>query len=370
MNRRQFIGTTILGSSLLGATGATPYLTSATALHPATPGQPYISARPGKRMGISIASYAIRWKSSDESQNYPAFTNALQVLEHSHKIGSGGVQTGVRGWARDFAGKVRDAREKLDLYLEGQISLPRTEAEADRFEREVRHAKEAGASILRTVCLSGRRYETFKTLQDFQAFKADSMAALERAEPIMRRHKVKLAIENHKDWRITELIGIIEHLGSEWMGITLDVGNNISLLEDPMEVVEKLAPYTFTTHFKDMAVAKYQDGFLLAEVPLREGVIDLQKVVAICEKHNPDVTFNLEMITRDPLKIPCMTDVYWETFNNVNGKDLAQTLRMVQEDPDRPLALVSNKNPEQRLAFEEQNVRSSFAYATANLGLR
>ena len=354
MDRRQFIGTTATAIAL------SPLSTLAK-----TP----VVQKESKRMGISIASYAYRWNHKEQSKEYPAFTDALQVLKHSEKLGAGGVQIGVRGWAAEFAGKVRDTREKMGLYLEGQISLPRKPEEADRFSREVKYAKEAGASILRCVCLGGRRYETFKSLDAFQAFRKESIEALERAEPIMRQHKVKLARENHKDWRIQGLIDILDHLGSEWMGVTLDTGNNISLLEDPMAVVAKLAPYTFTTHFKDMGVASYEDGFLLAEVPLGAGILDLNKVVEICQTHNPDVTFNLEMITRDPLKIPCMTDQYWETFNTVSGKDLASTLRMVEQHGQQ-LPTVSEKTSEERLAFEELNVRDSFRYAVDNLGLK
>ena len=242
MTRRDFIGTTASGLAL-------------------APFARWAPPQQSSKMGVSIASYAIRWRSDDESKSYPAFTNALQVLEHCKKLDAGGLQTSVRGWSQDFAGKVRDAREKMDLYLEGQISLPKSDADLDRFDNEVKYAREAGANIIRAVCLSGRRYESFETLSSWETFKRESMAAMERAEPVMRRHKVKLAIENHKDWRIHELIAIMEHLGSEWIGVTLDTGNNMSLLEDPMAVVEQLAPYTFTTHFKDMAVEAYEDGF-------------------------------------------------------------------------------------------------------------
>ena len=38
-----------------------------------------------------------------------------------------------------------------------------------------------------------------------------------------------------------------------------------------MEVVEALAPRAFTTHFKDMALEEYEQGFLLSEVPLGTG---------------------------------------------------------------------------------------------------
>ncbi len=46
-----------------------------------------------------------------------------------------------------------------------------------------------------------------------------------------------------------------------------------------MEVVETLAPRAFTTHFKDMGLEEYRQGFLLAEVPLGTGILDLPRVV-------------------------------------------------------------------------------------------
>ena len=326
----------------------------------------------GPKMGVSVASYAIRWHSETPSQTYPGFANALSLLDHCHQIGAGGVQAGVRNWNRDFAGKVRDKREKLGLYLEGQIRLPKSEEDLNRFESEVKAAKEAGASIIRTVCLGGRRYETFQSLESFQEFQLFSYQSLEWAEPIMRKHKVKLAVENHKDWRVPELLAIMKHLESEWVGITLDMGNSISLLEDPMYVVESLAPYTLTTHFKDMAFEEYEDGFLLSEVPLGQGTLDLERMVQVCRKHNPGVTFNLEMITRDPLKIPCLTESYWATFEDLPGQDLAYTLQSVRKRSTSEAALpsVSERTPEDRLAFEEKNVLESFTYAknTLNLG--
>ena len=101
------------------------------------------------------------------------------LLEHCHQIGGGGVQIGVRGWTQDFVGKVRDRREKLGLYLEGSIRLPKTAEEVSAFEQEIKMAKEAGASVVRTVCLGGRRYETFDSLEAFQQFKQQSIKSLE-----------------------------------------------------------------------------------------------------------------------------------------------------------------------------------------------
>lgn len=322
-----------------------------------------------KRMGVSVASYAIRWKSSTESKAYAGFENALDLLDHCHQLGAGGLQVGVRNWTADFAGKVRTRREKMDLYLEGQIALPKLEEDISRFESEVAAAKEAGALILRAVCLRGRRYETFESLDDFREFKKASLQSLILAEPIIRKHRMKLAIENHKDWLASELLEILKRLDSEWIGVTLDMGNNISMLEDPMQVVLTLAPYTFTTHFKDMAYQEYEGGFLLSEVPLGQGVLDLPEIIRICRQYNPEVTFNLEMITRDPLKIPCLTDQYWATFDQSSGRDLARTLSAIRQQTDpRKLPEVSTRNGEGKLAFEEENVQESFDFARKELG--
>jgi len=38
------------------------------------------------------------------------------------------------------------------------------------------------------------------------------------AEPVLRKYKLKLAIENHKDWRATEQAAWLKRLDSEWVG--------------------------------------------------------------------------------------------------------------------------------------------------------
>ena len=69
-----------------------------------------------------------------------------------------------------------------------------------------------------------------------------------------------------------------------------------------METIEKLAPYTFNVHFKDMAVEEYDKGFLMSEVPLGEGMLDLKRIISTVRRARPNVYFSLEMITRDPLE--------------------------------------------------------------------
>ncbi len=315
-------------------------------------------------MGIVVHSYASRWNAKQPSTTYPGFTNAGELMEHCHSIGAGGVQTTVRDWTPEVAKKLREQKNKWGMYLEGSISLPRNADEVPRFEEEVKLSKEAGATILRTVCMNGRRYENFHSNEAIQEFKKNSITSLQLAEPIVRKHKVKLAVENHKDWRADELAALIKGLSSDHVGVTLDFGNSIALLEDPMEVVNTLAPFVLSTHVKDMGVREYEDGFLLSEVPLGEGILDLPKMVEICKKYNPNVNFSLEMITRDPLQIPFLTKQYWPAMEVVPAEDVADTLRMVRQKKFKTdLPTVAQLTPDARLGVEEQNILKSLQYS-------
>lgn len=323
-----------------------------------------------EKMGIVVHSYGIRWNSKTASANYPGFKDAFDLLHHCHQIGAGGIQVGVNNWAEDFCKKMREYAEKNNLFLEASISLPKSKEDVARFEKDILAAKEAGMQVMRTVCLGGRRYETFKTMEDWNIFRQNSLTSLQLAVPIVEKHKVLLAVENHKDWHAAELVDILNGLGSNAVGACLDFGNNLALLEDPNEVIRTLAPYSFSTHVKDMGVQEYENGFLLSEVPLGQGIVDLQAAVALCKKHKANISFCLEMITRDPLKINCLQTGYFATFDKLPAKQLAAVLEMVRKQSFKgKLPATSGLDPEQQLAFEEQNILDSLAYSQKQLGL-
>jgi sugar phosphate isomerase/epimerase len=319
------------------------------------------SVKQDRYMGVCSASYGYR--RGRGSERYPQLNDTLAMLDHCRSIGAAGVQVGVSKWQGAMAGKVRDRRENYGMYLEGQIRLPRDRGDVGRFESEVRGAVEAGATILRTAMLGGRRYETFDAAASFADFKKRSWQTLTLAEPIAARHGVTIAIENHKDWLVPELLELLERIKSEHVGVTVDTGNSISLLEDPMKVVEAYAPFAKSVHLKDMGVQEYADGFLLSEVPLGDGFLDLPRMAQTLLKADPSLKFSLEMITRDPLKVPCLNEKYWATFEGRSGQTMGRTLKMVRRNASKkPLPSVSGKTPEQRIAYEEENIVRSFAY--------
>jgi 3-oxoisoapionate decarboxylase len=348
-------------------------LATCAAAVPALAGLPSRAEPPAdaarQRLGVVAYSFSIRL-AADRDAGTPGLADPLAFVEHCHRLGAGGVQVGLGERDRDYVSRLRDKLEAHRMYLEGVVRLPKDRADVDRFAAEVRTAKEAGAAVLRTVLSNGRRYETFDSAAAFRQWREQADASLALAEPVVARHDLRLAVENHKDLRSGEMADLLKRLDSRHVGVCVDTGNNMALLEDPLAVVQALAPWAYSVHLKDMAVAEYDGGFLLAEVPLGEGLLDLKKVVAVLWGARPEVRFNLEMITRDPLKVPCLTEKYWATFDGVPGRDLARTLAMVRSrKKTEQLPAISGLSRERQLAVEEDNVRKCLAYAREHLEL-
>ena len=283
--------------------------------------------------------------------------DTLEFLERSHSLGARGVQTHINGDLR----KVRLRAEELGMWLEGMTAVRNSTPE--QFEGAILDAKAAGCSIARDAMLSGRRYESFNSLLEWNAWLKESYSIIDSALPVLEKHKFTLALENHKDWTADEYLALFKKYSSEYLRACLDPGNNISLLDDPMELVEAIAPYTVTVHMKDMAVQPAENGFEMSEVPLGTGVLDLARMISSLEKANPGVHFALEMITRDPLKVPCLTDHYWITFPDRNGVYLARTLRFVNLSRCEPLREVSGVSTEEYERLQTNNIRACFDYA-------
>jgi sugar phosphate isomerase/epimerase len=310
---------------------------------------------PRDRFGTLSYCYGIR------AGQEPGFDRPERFIPFCREQGFGGVQMSLKIRSADECRALREQVEKVGAYVEGMSSPPKESADIERFEAELRTAKECGAKVLRTVLSTGRRYEIHRSIDEYRAFKMRAWEYLQRAEPIVRRLGLKLAVENHKDYRADELLDVIRKLGSEHIGVCLDTGNNIALLEDPWQVIDTLAPVTMTVHLKDMAVEESADGFLLAEVPLGEGFLDIPKIIDRVSWANPQARFNLEMMTRDPLRIPCFTDEFWSSMDGVPGVDLGRSMRMVKQHarPAGSLVRISQLAPSERVTREAEHVRKS-----------
>lgn len=299
---------------------------------------------PRSAMGVAWTCFSVR-----------KFSGPLALIEHVHRMGGSGVQAPVRG---DAPAAVRALCEKYGMYLEGVAPVDGTGSTRALF----RAAREAGARCVRAACLSGRRYENFSSLDEWKRWEKEAHARLESCVKIAETEKIPLALENHKDWTAAELAALMKKYSTPFLGVCLDTGNNVSFLEDPMEVVRTLAPFAISTHVKDLDFDQTAEGFLMAEVPFGAGALNLIEMARLIRASKPGTAMTLEMITRNPLLIPCLTQKYWATMPGRPGSDLAAAMDLVRKRA-RKLPRIDGMAPSARADWEAENIQACLHWA-------
>jgi sugar phosphate isomerase/epimerase len=327
-------------------------------------------AAPRPKMGLASDC----WHVHDRAQTAKGLKSDLSdpqlFLERCHQLGAGGMQAPLGVRDAPYCSGLRRWAEEHDMFIEGSVDLASSRFDTERFEKEVLTAKAVGATVVRTVTIPGRRYEQFNSAEEFARSSQRATERLRTVEPIMTRHRIRLAVENHKCQRVDERLDLLKRLSSEWIGTCVDTGNSFALCEDPMDVVQAYAPFAFSVHVRDHAVREYEEGFLLAETALGQGFFDVPAMVRVLREARPEVRFNLEVIARDPLRVPVLTPKYWTTMAGVPATDLARTLRIVKtKAPREPLPMVGSLPLEQQVQCEQRIVEDSLTYAREHLGL-
>ncbi len=101
---------------------------------------------------------------------------------------------------------------------------------------------------------------------------------------------IVLAFENHMDYRIREIVQVVEGVGSPWLRINYDFANCYAVVEDQVDAAHMAAPYTVMTHLKDMRVQSItttgEPQFFHA--PVGYGSVEIAEIMEILQQHAPD----------------------------------------------------------------------------------
>jgi len=143
--------------------------------------------------------------------------------------------------------------------------------------RHIPRAKAVGASIMRIVA-SSMLYVDEPHGPQVKA----SAAMLKKAVKVAEDEGVTLAIENHIDFTSSEIMDILNEVGSDSLRVNFDTGNALRLYEDPVEAARRLAPYTVATHTKDITTRRGgspSERFLFwPSCPTGQGLIDFHGI--------------------------------------------------------------------------------------------
>lgn len=241
-------------------------------------------------------------------------------IEAAHEMGADGVMInlihdfnldpkwGVLGSDDpEHLRKVRALLEKYHMYAE----FATRGLGYEHLSRVVRAAEAVGADIIRTyipITLNAAadretggegKYDLGKVRLDFDpAVFDEAVDSLKAIVPVLRQHRVRIALENHEYETADELVDVIRKVDSPWIGLHYDFGNAMMAWEDPVEAAKKMAPYTFTTHFKDHIVIPCPEdkyGYVVCGVPAGDGNIDLRECLRVMLEGSTLQRLNIEM---------------------------------------------------------------------------
>ncbi len=136
----------------------------------------------------------------------------------------------------------------------GLVGDQANEARA-RLLESISVAQQAGTNIIRTgyghLNVATSRFSKSPSLAEQME---RCIANLQAAAKIVEDQGMLLAIENHCDFTGKQWAEIYKAVGSPNIGAALDTANGYTVFCDPDDDVQALAPYTITTHLKDMKV--------------------------------------------------------------------------------------------------------------------
>ena len=235
----------------------------------------------------------------------------------------------------------------------------------------IRTAKRLGSSVAR--CYLGNRRDRAgdggiyrhidQTVKVLKAVRSEAEDA-----------NVKIAIENHAgDMQAWELVSLIEAAGKSFVGATMDPGNAVWAMEDPMVNLELLGPHVVTSGIRDTTVWETDDGAACMWANMGHGVVDWPAYVKRFGELCPQAPFVLEIISyKWSSELSYLKAEFWLNFPRARAHEFARFValakrgRKYQIPAERPTGSPSKALEQAQQKFD---LEESLRYCKEELGL-
>jgi sugar phosphate isomerase/epimerase len=177
---------------------------------------------------------------------------------------------------------------------------------------------------------------------------------------------VKIAIENHAgDMQARELKTLIEGAGPDFVGVCLDSGNPLWTIESPHLTLETLAQYVLTSHMRDSAVWRAEQGAAVSWTRMGEGNVGIEDYLRKYIQKCPGRAVSLEVIVTRPRMFNYLEPAFWEPYRQTPAWQFAEFLSLVEKGTARPISPPVAK--EHAAALEREDVEASIRWTQAFL---
>ena len=218
---------------------------------------------------IGLGTYAFFWQHSDRAPqplDLPAMlaktreldADVFQICDYAPLLGYTAAQL------RDVKAQADELRITLELGTKG-ISTAHLATFLDL-------AKALGAKLIRGMV----------NTPDHRPTLAEAQQLLKQAMPAYEAAGVTIALETYEQLSSTDLVNLVKAVGSPHLGICLDPANCVARLENPIDVINRCAPFTANLHVKDFAFTRRGGwvGFTLEGAELGSGLLDYDYMIS------------------------------------------------------------------------------------------
>jgi sugar phosphate isomerase/epimerase len=177
-------------------------------------------------------------------------------------------------------------------------------------------------------------YDRFRTDVSW----SDQLLAMKKfinmLKPLLLDVGCRLNLETHGDETSFELLQLIDELGEDVLGVTLDTGNLPLSADVPMNAIKRLAPFVHMTHCKDGILYITDDGIVQQLRSVGEGIIDWEETIMILGKNSPNLHLSFEDYRAENLIR--FYDPDWRGhFPDLTDKDVAEFERLAKVCEDK-----------------------------------
>ncbi|MFV0438459.1 MAG: sugar phosphate isomerase/epimerase family protein [Desulfopila sp.] len=180
----------------------------------------------------------------------------------------------------EYLGQVNEYAKKNNLYLEYTFGLKNaqydSEAQHDIAEG-VHIAHKIGAPVAKVGLNLWRPHPIGASIfhKEVMAQLEEVVARITQDISCLEGTGVKLALENHTDTFADEILWVLDQVNHSHVGACIDTVNGLHVTENPLSVVQKLAPRAFTNHFRDNKRVMHSYGFSYVGCAVGDGDIDM-----------------------------------------------------------------------------------------------
>ena len=148
-------------------------------------------------------------------------------------------------------------------------------------------------------------------------------------KPLLKDVGCRLNLETHGDETTFELLELIDNLGEDILGVTLDTGNLPLSGDVPMDAIRRLAPYIHMTHCKDGILYITKEGMVQQLRTVGQGIVDWEEALVILGEHSPDLHLSFEDYRAENL-IRFYDPEWRRHFPDLTDKDVTEFERLAK----------------------------------------